>query len=267
MKRESRLFDVATFLRPDVLELLSRDVDKKPTFGPLETEGDRADGQETFETDLLLVLLPVLSNEMEETLRDEESVGVDFTADFLVESCFPASELGNFLEVLPTGEMGTNFLISEMLGLAEGLVTTEGSELLRTSGSDRLNGSKEVAEVVFLPATELTLVCRLLVSESGCLSGKPPVLFLLVIGTELKLREVPLTVDLVRIGLVTIEANSEPPFGSILFLVVPGGPVGLTIFAVRFALSAGIEFLSLVFKLVSTETSPATTNGSSISVQ
>lgn len=207
MKRESRLSGVATFRRPDKLEFLSRDADKWPTFGPLETEGDRDDGEETFETALLIVLLPVLSNDIEETLRDEESVGDDFTAEFFVESCFPASELGNVLEVLPTGEMGTDFLVSEMFGLVEGLLATEERELLRTSGSDRLNGSEEVAEVVFLPVTELTVFCCLLVTETGCFSGKPPVLFLLVIGTELKLREVPLTVDLVTVDLAAVELN------------------------------------------------------------
>lgn len=68
MNLESRLSGVRvpTFLRPDKLALLSRDIDKDPPLNPLETVGDRDDdGEDSFETDLLIPLLPLLSNEVE----------------------------------------------------------------------------------------------------------------------------------------------------------------------------------------------------------
>lgn len=260
MNLESRLSGVPTFLRPDKLELLSLDANKEPVFDPLEIEvfdpleieGDLADGEDTFGTEFLIVLLPVLlqvlSIDAEETLLDDESEGDDFTEDFLTESCLVASELGNVLGVRAMGEMGTDFLVSEMLGREEVLVTVEGSELLRTSGRDRLNGS-EAEGVVFSPATELTLLCRFVV-ESGCFSGKPPVLFLLIGGAEFKLLEVLLTVDLAMFDLTAFDLESGPLFGSIIFLVAPVGPDSFDV-AVTFGFAgfAGFAVFAVPFTL------------------
>lgn len=65
MNRESLLSRVADFLRPDKLELLSSEDDNDPPLKPLVIEGERADGDETFETVFLVVLLPVLSSDEE----------------------------------------------------------------------------------------------------------------------------------------------------------------------------------------------------------
>lgn len=260
MKCESRLSALAVFFRSDRFELLSRDVDKEGTLGPLETEGDRDDGDETFETALLNVLLPVLSND----ICDVDKLVDELSADLFVPPLLPTSELSSDLEVRLTLEI--ELLVSVTFGLVVGLATTEGSELLLTSGSDRLNGSEELAELGSLPATELTLVCRLL-AETGCFSGKPPVLFLLSTGTELKAPEVPVTFALVMVGFATFDRNSEPLFSSVLFLAVPIGPVtvGLAIFAVLFAFS--VRFGSFCFEFELTSTDSPRDNGSSIFVQ
>lgn len=69
-------------------------------------------------------------------------------------------------------------------------------------------------------------------------------LFRLATGTEFKLREVPVALDLVALGLVALELESEPLFGSTFFLIAlvgteafddteaPGFTVLVTIFAV-----------------------------------
>lgn len=262
MKCESRLSALTVFFRSDKFELLSRDVDKEGTLGPLETEGDRDDGDETFETALLNVLLPVLSND----ICDVDKLVDEFSADLLIASRLLTSELSTDLEVRLTCELEIEFLVSDTFGLVEGLATTDGSELLLTSGSERLNGSVEPADVGLPPTTELTLFCRLL-AETGCFSGKPPVLFLLVTGTELKPPEVLVTFALVMLDFATVERNSEPLLSSVLFLAVPVGPVtvGLAIFAVLFAFSVKFGIFCLEFELTSTDPPPA--DGSSIIVQ
>ena len=262
MKFESRLSALVDFFRSDKFEFLSRDVDREGILGPLEMEGDRDDGDETFETALLNVLLPVLSND----ICDVDRLVDEFSADLFVASRLPTSELSSDLEVRLTCELEIAFLVSDTLGLVEGLATIEDSELLLTSGSDRLNGSEELAEVGLPPTAELALFCRLL-AETGCFSGKPPVLFLLVTGTELKPPEVAVNFALPVVGFATFDRNSEPPFSSVLFLAVPIGPVtvGLAICVVLFAFSVNFGSFCFAFELSSTDPSPAT-NGSSIFV-
>lgn len=254
MKCESRLSALVVFLWSDNFELLSRDVDKEDTLGPLETEGDRDDGDETFETVLLNVLLPVLSND----ICDVDKLVDEFSVDLFVATLLPTSELFSDLGVRLTCELEIEFLVSDTFGLVEGLAAIEGSELLLTSGSDRFNGSEEVADVGLPPTTELTLSCRLL-TETGCFSGKPPVLFLLVTGIELKPPEVPVTFALVIIGFATLDRNSEPLFSSVLFLAAPIDPVtvGLASFAVLFAFSVKFGIFCFEFELTSTDPSPA----------
>lgn len=207
MNLESRLSGVAAFLRADKLELLSTDDDKEPALNPLETEGDRADGEEIIETVFLIPLLPLLPNIVEETLLEEEEEVADdagLTKGFLTISRLPTSDAVDVFRLRPTGDTGTDFLVSETLALVEVLVTGEGTELLLASGRDRLTVSEpEVA--VFFPATEPALLCRL--------SGKPPVLFRLAAGTPFELFN-----DALTVGFITDEVESKPALDSNLFL-------------------------------------------------
>lgn len=206
MNLESRLSGVATFLRPDKLELLSRDDDKDRALNPLETEGDRADEEETFEAVFLIPLLPLLPNEVEVTILEEEEEEADdagFIEDFLAVSCLATSDPVDVFRLRPTGDTGTDFLVSDTLARVEALVIGEGNELL-TSGRDRLTGV-EPKGVVFFPATEPILLCRF--------SGKPPVLFRLAAGTTFELFS-----DALTVGFITFEAESRPALESNLFL-------------------------------------------------
>lgn len=87
INRESLLSGVPALLRPDKLEVLSKDEDKDPFLTPLETEGDRVDGEETFEIVFRLKLPPLLSNDTEDTLlEDEEADNAGFVEAFLTVS-------------------------------------------------------------------------------------------------------------------------------------------------------------------------------------
>lgn len=197
MNLESLLSGVATFLRPDKLELLSRDDDKDPDLNPLETEGDRADGEETFVTVLLIPLLPLLSNDVEVILREEEEETNDdgLAEDFLTVSCLVSSDLVDVFKLRATGDTGTDFLASETLVLVEALALTEGNELLLSSGRDRLAGSEPEELSVFFLATETALLCLF--------SGNPPVLFRLAAGTVLELFN-----DALTVGFITVELET-----------------------------------------------------------
>lgn len=65
IKRDSRLSGVDVFLRPDKGEPLSADVVIDPNFELLLTEGDREDGEETFDIGLRTLLPAVLSDDDE----------------------------------------------------------------------------------------------------------------------------------------------------------------------------------------------------------
>lgn len=182
------------------MKLLSREVDRDPALKPLETEGDLADGEESF---FLLMLLAVLSTDVEITLleEEEEEVGNAGLAEGFSSLLTP--DPVDALKHLP---MGTEFLVSETLPvLTMGFVG--GKELLLSSGRDLLTGS-ETALVFPL------VFCRF-VEETGCFSGTPPVLFLLAIGTDLVLQEDAFLA-------VTFELESELFFG-ILFRIEPIG--------------------------------------------
>lgn len=204
---------VAAFLRPDKLELRSKDDDRDADLNPPETLGDRGDGEESFETVFLIVLPPVLSNEVEgNLLEEEEEEGEEtdndgLTDDLLADACLVTSESVDLLKLRSNGDAGVDFLVSETLDLFEGLVATEGKELLLSSGRDR-----RTVSAVFFPATADTLFCF---AEEATVdfSANPPVLFRLTHGAELELCDDP-----VRVDFLTLELESKLPFGSTFFL-------------------------------------------------
>lgn len=199
MKRESRLSGVPALLRPDKLELLSREIEREPALKPLELEGERADGEESLEIVFLLMLLPVLSSDEEVSLLEEEEEETDnagLTEDFLTPDP---------IDVLKLLSMGTDFLASETL-LVRIVGFAEGKEILLSCGRDCFTGS----ETAFVFPPEPVVVFWSFVAETDSFSGAPPVLFLLVTGTELVLREDAIVV-------VTFEIESEVFFGLLLF--------------------------------------------------
>lgn len=206
MKRESRLSGVPALLRPDKLELLSRDIDREPALKPLELEGERADGEESLEIVFLLMLLPVLSSDEEASLleeeEEEETDNAGLTEDFLTVSGLRTPDPIDVLKLL---SMGTDFLASETL-LVRIVGFAEGKELLLSCGRDCFTGS----ETAFVFPPEPVVVFWSFVAETDSFSGAPPVLFLLVTGTELVLREDAVVV-------VTFEIESEVFFGLLLF--------------------------------------------------
>lgn len=186
------------------MKLLSREVDRDPALKPLEIEGDLADGEESF---FLLMLLAVLSTDVEITLLEEEEEEEEAGNAGLTEG-FSSLLTPDPVDALKHLSMGTEFLVSETLPvLTMGFVG--GKELLLSSGRDLLTGS-ETALLVFP-----LVFCRF-VEETGCFSGTPPVLFLLAIGTDLVLQEDAFLA-------VTFELESELFFGSVLFRIEPIG--------------------------------------------
>lgn len=165
-------------------------MDEDADLDPLETAGDRADGEETFETVFLatLLLLALLSREVEVSLleikEDEEIDGVDLIVDCLGPSLpvsFPSVSDGfKDFKLLPADEIGTDFLVSGALLRGEFLETTEDNELLLSSGRERLVGS----DAGVLTAAALLTLFGFLEEDAGEFSGNPPVLFLRVTGTE-----------------------------------------------------------------------------------
>lgn len=218
IKRETLISGVPAFLRLDAVDILSREDDKDLVFDPLETTDDRAVEEENFEIIFLDELLNVLSMDVEGTLEDEESDEEDLTLDVIRECPLLASELlPTVLGVLVVGEEGTEFLVSMELERTEALPANEGSELLRGSGRDRLNGSVVVEEPVFLPTAELTLLICFSTGTCCCFSGKLPVLFLLTAEPAFDV-VLPLSiVGFLRVDLTTLGTL----LGSIFFRVVP----------------------------------------------
>lgn len=282
MNLESRLSGVDIFLRPDKPELLSRDEDNDPALNPLDTEGERADpalnppetvgvradGEETFETVFLIPLPTLLSNEEEVTLlEEEEEEEVDnagFKEGLLTFSSLVTSDPVEVLKLRSNGNAVVDFLVSGALTLFEGLVTTEGNELLLSSGRERLAGS-----VVFFSAMVAALFCLLVADTTDGFSDTPPVLFRLVTGTEFTVRDAPATVD-----FLTLELESTALLGSTFFLIVPldadtfdvPAAPGFTIFVNFFPPSNELAEAGLT-GCFSTWSSPSCTTGSSILVQ
>lgn len=168
MNRESRPSGVAgflpsgiaAFLRPDKLALLFIDEDKDPDLSPLVTVGDRADEDETFETDFLTPLLALLSNEEVVFLEDEdETDNAGLAEGFLTVSCLLTRDPDGLFRLRSNGDPGDNFTACETL---VDFVTTEGKELLLSSGSDRLIGSADL-----LPTIGVALLCCLVVETDG----------------------------------------------------------------------------------------------------
>lgn len=164
IKRDTLMSGVVAFLRLDDVDILSREDDKDPDLDPLETADDRAVEEVSFEIDFLIVLLPVLSIDVEGTLDGEENDEDGLTPLLIV------------LGVRTTGEEVTD-LVSDELARTTGLPAGEGSELLWASGRDRRNSS-------FVELTQL--IGFFTVTFFSC---KLPVLFLLIAGAAL---EVPL---------------------------------------------------------------------------
>lgn len=239
MNRESRLSGVPILLRPDKLELLSRDVDKDPVLNPLETEGELADGEETCETVFLLTRLPALSNDVEGSLfEEEETDNVGLIEGFLELSDLLILDPVDDLKLLSLSDTGSIFLASETLERVSDFVEAEGKELLLSSGRDSLTGSD--AEVAFLPVTLATLFRFFIVDD---FSTTPPVLFLLAPGTEFKLGD-----EAGKLVLVTFELECKLLFGSVFFLIEPVGAkrlevaaiVGLVVFVTFFLVSTEV---------------------------
>lgn len=226
-------------LRPDKLELLSRDFDKELVLNALETEGERADGELTFETVFLPTLLSVLSNDVEESFfEEEETDNTGFTEGFLIVSGLLTSDPVDDLKLLSVADTDCDFLTSETLDRVTGFVAAEGKELLLSSGRDSLTGSD--AEVAFLPVTLATLFRFFIVDD---FSTTPPVLFLLAPGTEFKLGD-----EAGKLVLVTFELECKLLFGSVFFLIEPVGAkrlevaaiVGLVVFVTFFLVSTEV---------------------------
>lgn len=223
------------FFLLDELILLSNDFDEEPAFDPVETEGDRAAGENNFVVSFLVEsLLAVLSNDVDALFLVDESDADDNLAEvFLTDSCLLASELTDALGVFARGEMGTDLLISEILDRVVVLVLVDGNVLFRISGRDCLIGSV-AKELVFLAVPRPTLPLARLVIVLGCLSGKPLVLLLLVAGVVPENREVLLTVDFVRDDLTPLGLESVPSVIPVRFFTIPETPfcvvkLGLTV--------------------------------------
>lgn len=253
MNRESLLCGVPALLCPDKLELRSRDDDKDPFRSPLETEGDLTDGEETFEIVFLLTLLPLLSNDIEDTLLEEEATDNAGLVEAFLRVSVLASDPVDLLKLRPTGDIGTDFLVWETLArVLVGLVTTEGNELLLISGSDRLTGSGSTVLGFFPTAESAVIVC--LVVEAGDFSGNPPVLFLLVTGTEFVVFKEALTV-----GLVRFELRADPLLGSVFFLILELGATE----TFNVAATPGFPTLVIFFALSTELTGDCFSTGSS----
>jgi len=205
MSRESRLSGVAVFFRPEKLEVRSRGDENDFDLILLETEGDDpAEGEETLETVLplvrvecslpLLVLLPLLSTDEDGALfEDTETLMAGLAEDSGLLKLNPV----DFVKLRLPGDTGTDFLLSERLGLDTVLAEREDTELFLNSGSDRLTGS--VREAVVLTCLGRTL------EAPAKFSVTPPVLFLLIVT-----------------GVVPETRNEEDAVGFIKFELITG---------------------------------------------
>lgn len=223
-------------------------------------------GEETFEIVFLLVLLAVLSSEEEVSFfKEEEAENAGFTADFLTDLCILVSDAVEVFKLLPTGDTGTDFLVSERFARDVVFVATEGSGLLLSSGRERLTDSAAEGVDGFLPAIVIALFCCLAL-EADNFSGTPPVLFLLDTATEFDVRNEEDTVDLAKRAL-----NSDPFLESLFFLVEladtfeSAASLDFPDLVAFFALSAGLSanWFSK-FKGFTTGSSPGCASGPSI---
>lgn len=213
-------------------------MDKDAVLDLLETAGDRVDGEETFEIVFLatLPLLALLSWEVEVSLlevKEDEIDGVDLIVDVLAPSLlvsFPGvSDSFEDFKLLSADEIGTDLPVSGTFVRGECLETTEDNELLLSSGRERLVGS-DVG--VLMAAALFTLFCFF--EEVGDFSGNPPVLFLLVTGTEVETRVDPIAVDF---GALELEFKADLDSMLLLTELVFGASVaeGFTVFILLFA--------------------------------
>lgn len=200
IRRESRLSAVDPFLRLDKVDPLSTDDERDLEL--LVSEGERADGERSFELDFLKVLplLLLLSIDEEETLVVPD---IDSLSDgFLAKLCLLPSD--NVRETLAAGDNGDCFFSTESLVLFKVLVPIAGKEArLGSMVEDRLNESE--TEVVFFFPT---------LSTSDLFPANPPVLLLLFTGSKLELN-----VGLVTAGLIEFELVLETLVPSTLFLL------------------------------------------------
>lgn len=116
-------------------------------------------------------------------LEEEETDDAGLTNDFLAISSSVTSDAMDVLKFRPTGDTGTDFLVSEVLARTEGLVRDEDIELRLSSGRDLLAGSVTVERLPFFLTVEFA-VFFLLPSDVNDFSINPPVLFPLVTETE-----------------------------------------------------------------------------------
>lgn len=211
----------------------------------------------------------MLSTEVEATLLTEgdEAGTAPLTADCFVVPCFVPSAPVVVLEPRPTGDSTTAPLVFETLALlAVGLVTTEGNEVLLSSGRDRLTAPGAEGDWSFLPPAVPTLLFR-----ADVFWAKPPVLFLLVAGTEFEVFPEGVPAD-----LLMPESESDTLLGSIFFLLDKVGlanpavstEIAFALFATDFGVSLGVrdERFSELAEL-STAGSLKPPSGSSISAQ
>lgn len=200
------------------MELRSRDEDNAPALSPPENDGDRADGEEIFETVFLVELLLLLSGDKVVTFfEDEETDNVGLIEDFLTVSDLFIEDPVDVVRFRFADDTGTDFLVSERLALDVGFVATEGNELLLSSGADRLTGSTTERMVVFLPEVVLILLPDLVV-EVDDFSEAPPVLFRLVTEIDFEFRNEEDTVAFVR-----LELKVTPPVDSVFFIIEAAG--------------------------------------------
>lgn len=211
IKRESRLSGVDAFLRPDKdEEPLSTEDDSDPNLEPLVTEGERANGEATLETVLLILLLPLLSKDVEGTLFEVEIDNADLTGGFRVESCLLVSDFGDDRETLVEGEMGDDFFVSDTLTGIAALVPPEGNDARLLSPRGRLF-CPEIVQVIRFSFNDISPSGRL-TTEADCLSSTPPVLFLLFDEAAFELRD-----DRVGVCLTAFELESKTAAPSALF--------------------------------------------------
>ncbi|PIA25288.1 hypothetical protein AQUCO_12000026v1 [Aquilegia coerulea] len=185
MKRESQLSGVVPFLRLDKVEPLSTDDERDPYFEPLLSEGERADGEESFKLVFLSVLMLLLSMEEDESPFNVEPDNDSLSDGFL--TCLLTSDPDNVHEALVTGQTRDCFFVDESLTLIDVLVPNAGREA-RLGSTEELLTESETEGLVFLPTIEAAL-SQLLGSEPDCFPTNPPVLFFSLLVLHLSLEK------------------------------------------------------------------------------
>lgn len=148
MKRESRLSGVKVFFRPDKEEPLSIDADTDPNLKLLVTEGERPEGDDTFESTFLRLLQPLgLSTEDVVNLLKEETVD-GFTSGFRVKSASVLSDLDDNRDTGDDVNVSERATAEGAFGITEG---SNGSLLSRLL----LFPCSETEEAFFLPSIDV----------------------------------------------------------------------------------------------------------------